>query len=226
MNFFTAPEAPSNFTASVLNSTAIFVSWRSPLVTNGIILSYALIHTNTSEDCDDDTITPINITAIPGQIGYNTTLTGLLPYTAYKLCVQARTAAGPGNFSLVTVTTYPGSSTPPTNLNVTFVNSTSVELRWGYPETPRGPIQGYLITHNASLMENVENTIILTNSTVVVNITISTNDKGTQSYTISGLMAYTTYFFSVRAYSYHPGNDGPLYGDAAVQMITTAESCE
>ena len=87
---------------------------------------------------DCTTGTSMSITAVPG----------LDPYTAYKLCMQARTAAGPGNFSQTTVKTYPGISTPPTSFSVTRLSSTSVELMWGYPVTPRGPIQGYLVTHN------------------------------------------------------------------------------
>ena len=118
-----APGTPSNFTASVLNSTAIFVSWRSPVITNGIILRYDLFYTNTSVDCTNGLF--MSITAVLDLIEYNTTLTGLGPYMAYTLCVKAQTAAGFGNFSLVTAKTYPEISTPPTNLSVTTLNSTS-----------------------------------------------------------------------------------------------------
>ena len=170
----------------------------------------------------------MSITAVPGQIDYNATLTGLDPYTAYKLCMQARTAAGPGNIFQTTVKTYPGISTPPTSFSVTRLSSTSVELMWGYPVTPRGPIQGYLVTHNVSLMENVEKINISTSNYVVhtCNITVLTNDTGTQEYIINGLTPYTTYSFSVRAYSYNPGSDGSLDGEDAVLVVTTAEDCE
>eukprot|EP00731_Ephydatia_muelleri_P029842 Em0021g365a len=216
-----APGAPSNLTASVLNSMAIVVFWSSPFITNGIILRYDLFYTNTNLDCTTGTI--MFITAVPGQIDYNATLTGLDPYTAYKLCMQARTAAGPGNIFQTTVKTYPGISTPPTSFSVTPLSSTSVELMWGYPVTPRGPIQGYVVTHNVSLMENVEKINISTSNSIVQNITVLTNDTGTQEHMISGLTPYTTYSFSVRAYSYNPGSDGPLDGEEAVFVVTTAE---
>ena len=72
-------------------------------------------------------------------------------------------------------------------------------------------------------MENAENITILANMTIVQNITILTNDTTTQRYTIIDLTPYTTYSYFVRAYSYDPGNDGPLYGDGAVLVVTTAE---
>ena len=58
------------------------------------------------------------------------------------------------------------------------------------------------------------------------NITVLTNDTGTQEYMINGLTPYTTYSFSVRAYSYNPGSDGSLDGEDAVLVVTTAEDCK
>ena len=76
------------------------------------------------------------------------------------------------------------------------------------------------------MSESVEKIKISTSNSVVQNITVLTNDTGTQEYMISGLTPYTTYSFSVRAYSYNPGSDGPLDGEDAVLVVTTAEDCE
>ena len=176
----------------------------SPTIPNGIIIRYDLIYTNTSMDCT--TGTNVSFSTVPEQTVYDTTLTGLLPYTAYTLCVRASTEAGPGNFSLVTTRTL---SSPPTNLEVTFVNSTSVGLAWGYPVTPQGLVQGYIIS-----------------GPTTVNISIFTNDTGTQNYIFSGLTLYTEYTFSVRAYTYSPDLTGPLYGEYSLLDVRTAEDCE
>ena len=195
----------------MLNSTAIFVSWTPPSVSNGIIIRYDLLYT-TSTDCSNGT--NVSIAAVPGQTDYNVTLTDLLPYTGYTLCVQASTEVGPGNFSSITVRTYPDISSPPTAFNVTSFNSTSISLTWGYPATPRGLIEGYLIMYNATGME------------ILKNITISTTDTGMQNYTIDGLTPYTVYNISVMAYSFLPGLSGPLYGEYSMLIGSTAQGCE
>ena len=191
----------------MLNSTAIFVSWTA--VSNGTIISYDLLYTN-STDCFNGT--NVSITAVLDQTVYNVTLTDLQAYTNYTLCLQASTE--PGNFSSVTVRTYPDISSPPTAFNVTAFSSTSISLTWGYPATPRGLIEGYLIMYNATGME------------IVKNITISTTDTGMQNYTIGGLTPYTEYNISVMAYSFHPGLSGLLYGEYSMLIVSTAQGCE
>ena len=151
---------------------------------------------------DCTTGTNVSINAVAEQLEY--TLTGLLPYTAYTLCVRASTEAGPGNFSLVMKSTL---FSPPSNLSASFKNTTSVGLTWGYPLTPQGLVEGYII-----------------NGPTPVNISILTNDTGTQSYTFSGLTPYTEYTFSVRAYT--PYLTGPLYGDYSMLVVRTAEDSE
>ena len=156
----------------------------------------------------------MSIAAVLNQTVYNVTLTDLLAYTGYTLCVRASTEVGPGNFSSMTVRTYPDISSPPTAFSFTSVSSTSISLTWGYPATPQGLIEGYLIMYNATGME------------IVKNITISTTDTGMQNYTIDGLTPYTEYNISVRAYSFLPGLSGPLYGEYSMLIVSTAQGCE
>ena len=148
----------------------------------------------------------MTISSVTGNVDCNITLTDLLPYTSYALCVQASTVAGPGNISsLVTDRTYPEPSSPPTNFAISSFNSTSVALTWGYPMTPRGLIQGYVLMKN---------------------ITISTFDTSVLSFTCLNLMPYTDYVFSVRAYCYHPVLDTVLYGEYTNLSIRTAQGCK
>ena len=61
---------------------------------------------------------------------------------------------------------------------------------------------------------------------IMENIIISTTDMGIQNYTIHGLSPHSVYNISVRAYSFHPGMNGPLYGEYSALIISTADGCE
>ena len=189
--YTTVPGTPNALTSSVVNSSVLFVSWAEPTILNGIITSYDLYYSiSTFGNCTTSG-TSQHIPSVPGQTTYNATLTNLVPFGMYALCVQASTRIGPGALTTaVVITTDPDISSPPTNFTATAVNSTSIKLTWGYPQTPQGLIAGYQIMHNTSLSFNP------------VNITISTNDSSQQSYTFSGLIPYMAYSFSVRAFNY------------------------
>ena len=189
--YTTVPGTPNTLMAEVVNSSVLLVSWAEPTTLNGIITSYDVYYSiSTSGNCTASG-TRQRVPSVSGQTTYNATLTNLVPFGMYALCVQASTRIGPGALTTaVVITTDPDTSSPPTNLTVTAVNSTSIKLTWGYPQTPQGLIAGYQIMHNTSLSFNP------------VNITISTNDTSQQSYTFSGLIPFTAYLFAVRAYSY------------------------
>ena len=187
----TVPGTPNALNSSVVNSSTLIASWAEPSPVNGIITSYDLYYSiSTFGNCSTSG-TSQRIPSVPGQTTYNATLTNLVPFSTYALCVQASTRIGPGALTTaVVITTDPGISSPPTNFTATAVNSTSIKLTWGYPQTPQGLIAGYQIMHNTSLSFNP------------VNINISTNDSSQQIYSFSGLIPLTAYFFSVRAFSY------------------------
>ena len=206
--YTTVPGTPNALNSSVANSSALFVSWAEPTPVNGIITSYDLYYSiSTFGNCTTSG-TSQRIPSVPGQATYNATLTNLVPFSMYALCVQASTRIGPGALTTaVVITTDPSISSPPTNFTATAVSSTSIKLTWGYPQTPRGLIAGYQIMHNTSLSFNP------------VNITISTNDISQQSYTFSGLIPFTVYSFIVRAYSYSTRLSALVYGDYNQQLV-------
>ena len=207
--YTTVPGTPNALTSSVINSSALFVSWTEPTTVNGIITSYDLYYSiSTSGNCTGSGTSQC-ISSVPGQTTYNTTLINLVPFNMYALCVQASTRIGPGALTTaVVITTDPGTSSPPTNFTATAVSSTAIKLTWGYPETPQGLIAGYQIMHNSSLLFNL------------VNITISTNETSHQTYTFNGLIPYTAYFFSMRAFSYLTGRN-VIYGNYSQQLCIT-----
>ena len=206
--YTTVPGTPNALTSSVVNSSVLFVSWAEPTAVNGIITSYDLYYSiSTFGNCTTSG-TSQRIPPVPGQTTYNATLTNLVPFSMYVLCVQASTRIGPGALTTaVVITTDPGLSSPPTNFTATAVNSTSIKLTWGYPQTPQGLIAGYQIMHNTSLSFNP------------VNITISTNDSSQQTYMFIGLNPFTMYSFTIRAYSYSTRLSAQVYGNYNQQLV-------
>ena len=202
------PGTPNALNSSVVNSSALFVSWAEPTILNGIITSYNLCYSiSTFGNCTTSG-TSQHIPSAPGQTTYNATLTNLVPFGMYALCVQASTRIGSGAITTaVVITTDPDTSSAPTNFTATAVNSTSIKLTWGYPHTPQGLIAGYQIMHNTSLSFNP------------VNITISTNDSSQQTYTFCGLIPFTVYSFIVRAYSYSTRLSAQIYGNYNQQLV-------
>ena len=187
--YTTVPGTPNNPIAGVVNSSVLLVSWAEPTTLNGIITSYDVYYSiSTSGNCTASG-TSQRVPSLSGQTTYNATLTNLIPYSMYAVCVRASTRIGPGNVTAsVVITTDPDTSSPPTDFTATAVSSTSIKLTWGYPQTPRGLIAGYQIMHNTTVNP--------------VNIAISTNDTSQQNFTFSGLIPYTAYLFAVRAYSF------------------------
>ena len=206
--YTTVPGTPNALNSSVVNSSALFVSWAEPTAVNGIITGYDLYYSiSTFGNCTTSG-TSQRIPSVQGQTTYNATLTNLVPFSMYALCVQASTRIGPGALTTaVVITTDPDTSSPPTNFTATAVNSTSIKLTWGYPQTPQGLIAGYQIMHNTSLSFNP------------VNITISTNDSSQQTYMFIDLNPFTVYSFTIRAYSYSTRLSALVYGNYNQQLV-------
>ena len=206
----TVPGTPNALMSSVVNSSVLFVSWQVPTVSNGIITGYNVYYSiSTTGNCTASGNSHAFL-SVPGQTVYNATLNNLVPFSMYALCVQASTRIGPGALSMaVVITTDPDSSSPPTKFTATALNSTSIRITWGYPMSPQGLIAGYQI---------VGNTILLLNPVI---ITISTNNTSQQTYTFSGLIPYTAYYFAVRAYSYNMrlNVSTQIYGSYSQQLV-------
>ena len=211
-SLFLVPGAPIGLLSAVINSSILSASWQAPPVTNGIITSYSLYYSISGVgNCTASGMKQL-VPSIPGVTTYNTTLTNLVPYGTYSLCVQASTRIGFGNLaSAVIVTTDPDSSSPPTNFTAIALSSTSIRLTWGYPESPRGPIAGYQIVHNTSLPLNP--------------VDIISNDSSQQTYTFSGLSPFKAYFFAVRAFNYlmKLGVSAQINGSYSSVVSTTEE---
>lgn len=100
--FITAPSGPpTNFGATVISSTSIFLSWAPPEVTllNGILRHYII-----SLESDMEKVVR-NVTSSQDSV----VISGLRPYTEYSCTIQAETVdVGPPTSSLYRTTLEDG----------------------------------------------------------------------------------------------------------------------
>ena len=137
----------------------------------------------------------MGIEAISEINDYTITLTNLIEFSRYRIQLTAATAVGESERTMpVFVETDPDSASPPRFVSVATLNSTAVQVSWGYPTTPRGNISGYIIRHNTT---TTNGSFDMTNITLPV-----LNDQSDQSYLFGGLRPFTRYSFQVAAYSF------------------------
>ena len=194
-----------------LNSTTIEVTWSTPASTNGNLLRYRVLYASVQEGAQEINITDDLNTATM----YRETIGNLIPFTTYEVTVSAFTRIGESDVEVRSVNTDPAASSIPTNVSLGVVNSTAVMLTWGYPQMPRGVIQGYIITYRLS-----------GNLAGMQNITLEVDDDNqTRNATIDGLLPHTSYSFMIRAYSFGVDpfviHDGMIFNAGS---ITTAQA--
>ena len=88
---------PSNFRATVVNSTTITLSWSEPLLPHGVITSYTITYNSTGRQ--------ISVTVNARDTSY--LLSGLDEFTTYDVFIYASTRVGSGPSATLTVTTNP-----------------------------------------------------------------------------------------------------------------------
>ena len=94
----TAPhDAPTYFSGLMLNSTAVFLNWSSPTLPYGIIISYTITYSASSNDTQD--------IRLAGNETTNYTVQGLNEDTIYRFAVYASTRIGAGPSDEVTART-------------------------------------------------------------------------------------------------------------------------
>ena len=192
--FLPVPSVPVNLTVDSLNSTAINISWSEPADPNGILLHY-----NVYLEEEADGILMVlemrRVQAIQGVKSYSLPIYDLFAFTLYGIQVSAETRIGEGPRTEVEFVTDPDSASPPSFVSVEPLNSTAIQLSWGYPDTPRGNITGYTIFHNTSTND-------VTTTMSQFNLTLSPiNDRSNQTHVIAGLTPFTYYQFRVGAFA-------------------------
>ena len=183
-----------DLTVQDVNSTALMVSYSTPSSPNGVILGYNIRHVpvlNGMPTAAEETA----IMVPPNDAGdYTEIISDLVAFTMYRVRVAAVTSIGQGEVEERFASTDPTSSSPPTNFTAVAITSDSVTLTWGYPETPRGIIQGYILRYHPT--HDLDDTR-------EENITLPTeNDDRMQHSAISELVPFTSHTIAVRAFSF------------------------
>ena len=200
--FFSAPSAPPlNVSLSIISPTAVNLTWSPPPLQhhNGIIVSYVIavteLITNTT-----NTLTTSNTSL---------TVADLHPHYTYVLKVAAITVEqGPysnktsvtmpqdGTYRIILVIIFMyifiAPSSPPTNIIIDIINSTTVECRWEPPlnNTQNGVIQEY----NIVILEIETNTSYFEET-----------DLESLLFLITYLHPYYHYNISIKAVTVAPG---------------------
>ena len=86
----TEPSAPENFRVNRITATTARLLWCMPSVTNGIILNYTLIYSNTSH----------TINMVHDNDTFFQTIKYLNENTHYRFTIYANTSAGKGNTTI------------------------------------------------------------------------------------------------------------------------------
>eukprot|EP00731_Ephydatia_muelleri_P037955 Em0610g2a len=132
------PSPPLNLKVQNVTSTSVTVTWEPPQNPNGGSLGYEVSYTPKEGS-----------TSVTKLKNYTTCkLIDLKPFTAYYICVRAKTAVGFGEGSVsLTVSTKENAPSPPLNLRTQDVTSTSVTVNWDPPQNPNGKLQGYEVSY-------------------------------------------------------------------------------
>jgi fibronectin type 3 domain-containing protein len=183
----TAPAAPSNLTGNVVSGSEIDLSW-----TNSAIDAISVLIERSTDGVSFTQIASVSATVST----YHDT--SLSPGNTYSYKLQATNAAGNSPFSNVFQAATPTSPAPPTDLAVTKITTTEVDLSWTNVASNATGIK---------ILKQLRNN----NSQIVATGLPPT----TTSYHITGLMAGSPYTFEVDALN----SNGPS-GAATIRADT------
>ncbi|XP_046398270.1 protogenin-like isoform X2 [Ischnura elegans] len=99
------PTAPQDVQLKAKNTTCIRLSWKEPLLVNGVVKNYVIRYTN-------DPTLPLDKWTVLKVLGnhYTTEISGLSSNIQYHLSLRAETGAGEGEAVQLTARTFPTSS--------------------------------------------------------------------------------------------------------------------
>lgn len=181
-----APSAPpTHVSINALARDQLSMKWEAPEASkrNGILTNYRIFYASPNLNHD---FSLLNLT-VGNTKSY--VLTNLLPYTVYRIQVQALTKAGGGPLSLVkygkTLEGVP--SLPPPAVNVQTISSQHILVRWQRvpSNTVNGVLKGYKVIYTD--MERKK--------------TFENDVKNTLQAHLTGLDKFTMYTIGVLAYT-------------------------
>jgi hypothetical protein len=179
---FSAPSAPATVVAIPYPPHTLEVLWTQPLRLNGLLRGY---HLNCSAPDDESISTSITV----GPDTHQYVITGLTANLVYSIQVAAISVdQGPSHFLTQALKT--SSPSPPRQLKVITVTSSSVFLMWLPPSSPNGNISQYKIYYGLDGQEKEYYSIH----------SVPPNDpRNDVTIELSGLESGTTYVITVTA---------------------------
>lgn len=179
---------------SRLSSKEIEVEWNLDCTDSGIVAGYQIEYCPISKPKTLECIAGSeNRTNITTQVDHTKfTLTGLKPYTTYKIIIRmfSNSTMGPPSEPLAN-TTLEDAPSEVRNLLARNVGNTTVDLYWEPPEHPNGIIGSYEIWKNGERYYQKENPKVPYDNEHTI--------ETIQNYTLTGLDPYTDYEIVVRA---------------------------
>ncbi|KAK2853586.1 hypothetical protein Q5P01_006247 [Channa striata] len=176
------PLPPSSIQATANSSTSIWLRWEKPRFSNVHIINYTV-------RCSPVGTTNASLVSYHTSSAQEILLGALKPFTLYELAVQSNgvDAVGPFSSTVEESTLSDRPSTPPEEVQLTALNSTSVLVSWRPPLEPNGVIIHYMILYSGNLSQPEH---------LWKNLS---QDGSITSVEIQGLSGDTRYFFKLGA---------------------------
>lgn len=178
---------------TVLNSTAVYLSWTVPSQPNGIVTHYEVRYHKGLQTPDNSNVTVA--ARLPSNV-LNATVSGLDPYTDYQFLIAAINSRREGVSAWATAKTK---QAPPADLPLLRADKTkdgkSMRMLWDEPGSPNGVITHYKLYKDSVLIYR----------------------GSIREYTVSRLVPYTAYEFQLEACNVAGCTRGPT------QIIFSAE---
>ncbi|XP_067105358.1 immunoglobulin superfamily DCC subclass member 4-like [Osmerus mordax] len=176
------PLPPSNVKATANSSTSIWLRWEKTRFNNVRIINYTV-------RCSPAGLRNASLVSYYTSSAQDILLGALKPFTRYELAVQSNGVEGVGPFSVtVEESTLPDRPyTPPAELQLSALDSSSVLVSWRPPVESNGIITSYRILYSG-------------NQSQPEHLWTNLSQEGTStSVEVQGLSSGTRYFFKMAA---------------------------
>lgn len=176
------PLPPSSIQATANSSTSIWLRWEKPRFSNVRIINYTV-------RCSPAGTTNASLVSYHTSSVQEILLGALRPFTRYELAVQSNgvDVVGPFSGTVEESTLSDRPSTPPEELQLSALDSSSVLVSWRPPLEPNGIIISYKILYSGNLSEPEQ---------LWKNLS---QDGSITSVEVQGLSSGTRYFFKLGA---------------------------
>ncbi|XP_026149791.1 immunoglobulin superfamily DCC subclass member 4 [Mastacembelus armatus] len=176
------PLPPSHIQATANSSTSIWLRWEKPRFSNVRIINYTV-------RCSPAGTTNASLVSYHTSPAQEILLSALRPFTQYELAVQSNgvDVVGPFSSTVEESTLSDRPSTPPEELQLSALDSSSVLVSWRPPLEPNGIIVSYRILYSGNLSHPEHLWKNLSQDGSVTNVEIQ------------GLSSGTRYFFKMGA---------------------------